>query len=112
MAKIKISDRTIECNVGDNLRQVLMKAGVKLYNGPMRAIHCRGLGTCGTCAVKLTGHASKPTTVERWRLNFPPHQDSLSKGIRLACQCQVEDDLTISKLDGWWGQKTNESTND
>lgn len=106
MPQVTINNQTIECEFGDNLRSVLLQAGVKLYNGPMKLIHCRGLGTCGTCAVRLSGEANKPTAVERWRLNFPPHQDSLEKGIRLACQCQVEGELTLTKLDGWWGQNT------
>lgn len=104
MPSIQFEGRTIECQSGDNLRHVLMRSGVKLYNGPMRVIHCRGFGTCGTCAVRLTGDVTPPTAVERWRLGFPPHQDGLNQGLRLACQCSVEGDLKVEKLKGWWGQ--------
>ena len=83
---------------------MLLDAGEKLYNGPMQAVHCRGLGTCGTCAVRVEGEVSGPTAVERWRLNFPPHKDGLARGLRLACQCRVEGDLTVTKPSGWWGQ--------
>ena len=45
MPKITFHDQTIECSEGDNLRRVLMEAGLPLYNGVSKAIHCRGLGT-------------------------------------------------------------------
>lgn len=104
MPTVTIDQQTIECAAGENLRRVLMRAGAELYHGPMRAVHCRGLGTCGTCAVKVDGSVSPPTRVERWRLNFPPHANGLDRGLRLACQCRVEGDLTVEKLPGWWGQ--------
>lgn len=104
MPTIRVADQQLGCPAGANLRRVLLDAGVKLYNGPMRAVHCRGLGTCGTCAVRVEGPVSEPTGVERWRLGFPPHKDGLGRGLRLACQCRVEGDLTVTKLAGWWGQ--------
>jgi ferredoxin len=75
-----------------------------LYHKPMDLIHCRGMGTCGTCAVKVEGQCSAPTAIEKWRLNFPPHKQSLSKGLRLACQCRPLGDLKVTKLSGKWGQ--------
>lgn len=105
MPIVQIENRKIECSAGANLRRVLMAAGVRLYNGPMRVVHCRGLGTCGTCAVQVSGKVSPPTSVERWRLAFPPHNQSLANGLRLACQCRVEGDLVVLKRDGWWGHK-------
>ena len=104
MPRVSISNRILECPAGANLRRVLMEAGEPLYNGPMRLVHCRGLGTCGTCAVRVSGSVSPPTRVERWRLGFPPHKDGLANGLRLACQCRVEGDVTVDKLTGWWGQ--------
>lgn len=104
MPRVQFGDAVLDCPAGANLRRVLMAAGQPLYNGPMRGIHCRGLGTCGTCAVRVLGDASPTTAVERWRLNFPPHKQGLAKGLRLACQCRVEGDLVVEKLDGWWGQ--------
>ncbi|MEM6654864.1 MAG: 2Fe-2S iron-sulfur cluster-binding protein [Planctomycetota bacterium] len=104
MPRVTVDGRTIECPAGANLRRVLMAAGEPLYNGPMRAVHCRGLGSCGTCAVRVEGPLSPPTVMERWRLSFPPHRDGLPNGLRLACQCRVEGDLRLTKLGGWWGQ--------
>ena len=104
-ATLKLSNGTeLECPKGSNLRRALAQHFGFLYNSPMAVIHCRGMGTCGTCAVKITGNVSPPTAMEKWRLNFPPHKQSLKKGLRLACQCQVLGDLEITKWDGRWGQ--------
>lgn len=101
MPKITFGEKTIECEPGANLRKVLMAAGLPLYNGVARYIHCRGMGTCGTCAVAINGEVSDATSVEKWRLNFPPHRKE--SGLRLACQCQVQGDLEIVKHSGMWG---------
>jgi len=103
MPKITFRDRTIECTTGCNLRQVLMDADMPLYNGVASLIHCRGMGTCGTCAVQIEGDVSPMTRVEKWRLGFPPHRRG--DGLRLACQCKVLGDLKLEKLDGMWGNR-------
>lgn len=102
MPKVTIAGQTIECEQDANLRRVLMQAKSPLYNGISKWIHCRGLGTCGTCAVEIEGKVSEPTKVETWRLGFPPHRPGNS--LRLACQCKVQGDLQITKHDGMWGQ--------
>ena len=101
MPNITFNDQTIQCESGDNLRRVLMKAKLPLYNGIANLIHCRGMGTCGTCAVRVEGEVSPVTRVENWRLGFPPHRRK--NGLRLACQCQVLGDLKIEKGAGIWG---------
>ena len=103
MPTISFSGQTIECSEGANLRRVLLKAELPLYNGIARTIHCRGFGTCGTCAVEIEGKVTGKTSVEKWRLGFPPHQSD--SGLRLACQCKVLGDLTIKKRKGMWGHK-------
>jgi ferredoxin len=108
MPKITFSDQCIECEIGDNLRRVLLDANLPLYNGVARAIHCRGLGTCGTCAVQVEGEVSPTTAVERWRLGFPPHRQD--QKLRLACQCKVQGDLQLTKFDGLWGHRLPERT--
>ena len=108
MPKIEFNDQCIECAVGDNLRKALLSAQLPLYNGIAGAIHCRGLGTCGTCAVKVIGEVSPMTAVEKWRLGFPPHDRS--NDLRLACQCTVKGDLRLEKFDGMWGHKLSKKT--
>ena len=68
MPTIRFAQHTVECEQGDNLRRVLLKNKLPLYNGPAPYIHCRGLGTCGTCAVRIEGEVSAMTAVEKWRL--------------------------------------------
>ena len=101
--KISFSGQILECQEGVNLRQVLRNAKLPLYNAAAKWIHCRGLGTCGTCAVEIEGCVSEMTAVEKWRLGFPPHRSS--SGLRLACQCKVLGDLKITKHQGMWGNK-------
>jgi ferredoxin len=102
MPSVRFAGQVVECPVGANLRTVLVRARLPLYNGAARAIHCRGMGACGTCAVRIVGRVSEPTAVERVRLDFPPHDRD--KGLRLACQCKVLGDLEVTKYAGLWGQ--------
>ncbi|MCK6525531.1 (2Fe-2S)-binding protein [Myxococcota bacterium] len=87
---------------GRILRDALLDAGVSPHNGA-KALSCRGLGTCGTCAVELVGEVSPPTRLEEARLRFPPHTGGPGR-LRLACQVQALGDLQISKREGFWGQ--------
>ena len=103
MPQISFAGRTLACRLEANLRRVLMDAKAPLYNGLAAAIHCRGLGTCGTCAIQITGPVSEITAVESWRLGFPPHQRT--SGLRLACQCKVLGDLQLTKHGGLWGHR-------
>lgn len=104
MPRIEFAGQVIECEQGVNLRRVLCEAELPLYNGVSKRIHCRGLGTCGTCAIEITGEVTEPTKVEQWRLGFPPHK--AGSKLRLACQCEVLGDLKITKHEGMWGHKT------
>jgi ferredoxin len=56
--KIVAQGKTIEYEHGANLRQVLLKNRVDLYNGSAKVINCRGIGSCGTCAVLVEGEVS------------------------------------------------------
>lgn len=108
MPRISFASQIIECEKGANLRRVLLQAKLPLYNGVANLIHCRGLGTCGTCAVEIKGCVSEMTKVENWRLGFPPHTSG--SGLRLACQCKVLDDLEITKHGGLWGHKEEDES--
>lgn len=102
MPKIEFAGQSLECPTGANLRLVLIRARLPLYNSAAKAINCRGSGTCGTCAVRIEGDVSEATAREKLRLRFPPH--SLEAGLRLACQCSVLGDITVTKYEGIWGQ--------
>ena len=105
MPEINFNGERFECQAGDNLRQVLLKKGLSPYNGAARWLNCKGLGTCGTCALEVSGEVIPKTKIEKWRLNFPPHHEE--NGLRLACQSQVLGDLEVKKHAGFWGEKVN-----
>ena len=86
---------------GSNLRVVILRARLPLYNSAARALNCRGRGVCGTCAVRVEGAVSEPTAAELTRLKLPPHDEH--SGLRLACQCVILGDVTVTKLSGFFG---------
>lgn len=107
MPTVAFAGRTIECPAGANLRVVLLRARLPLYTRAARALHCRGHGTCGTCAVKIEGSVSEPTAAELRRLRLPPHD--AERGLRLACQTNVLGDVVVTKYEGFFGQRTEGS---
>jgi ferredoxin len=58
MPKVLAQGKTIECEKKANLRKVLLHNGIDLYNGGASFINCRGIGSCGTCAVKVEPEVS------------------------------------------------------
>ncbi len=106
--KIEFNSKTILVKKNSNLRKALKENSLLPYNGMSTYLNCRGFGTCGTCAVMVEGKVSPKTKVEKWRLNFPPHNEK--DGLRLACQCKVLSDLKITKFGGFWGQNKVVST--
>ena len=103
------------------LRTACLRRGkVTPHNGNSRLINCRGLGTCGTCAVEIEAadesNAGMPpieppqrNNRENLRLNFPPHGSAdQSPLLRLACQCAVRGDIVVTKRAGFWGQDEKE----
>ena len=99
-----------EAQDGELLRTAALRRGIVTpHNGKSKLVNCRGLGTCGTCAVEIAmGGKVEPgekITRERLRLSFPPHNpDQQSPLLRLACQIQVRGDLHVTKRSGFWGQ--------
>ena len=102
MPTVYAQGTAIECEMGDNLRQVLLKHKVDLYNSGATVINCHGIGTCGTCAVQVDGEVSEANWRDRTRRSLPPH--SPDNSLRLACQTQVLGDVRVKKFDGFWGQ--------
>ncbi len=103
MPTVRFAGQSIECPPGANLRMVLVRARLPLYNSAARALNCRGRGVCGSCAVEIHGETSAPTAIEQTRLGRFPHQGS--SALRLACQCKVLGDLDVIKHAGLFGQK-------
>lgn len=104
MPKVHFAGRSVECPQGANLRMVLLRARLPLYTKVAEALHCRGRGVCGTCAVRIEGPVSAPSEAELRRLRLPPHR--ADAGLRLACQCSVLGDVTVTKQGGLWGQRS------
>lgn len=106
MPQIRAQGQTLECAVGDNLRHVLLRHDIDLYNGAAKWINCHSLGTCGTCSVVVSGPVSDLTWKEKARLSLPPHLEakSLSKNRRMACQVKVLGDVEVTKYDQFWGE--------
>ncbi len=94
--------KRIKCQHGDNLRNILLQNGIDLYNGNAKVINCRGIGTCGTCAVEIDGEVSEVNWRDKTRRSLPPHSPTSSR--RLACQTKVLGDVRVTKYDGFWGQ--------
>ncbi|KAL4421614.1 hypothetical protein ABPG75_010905 [Micractinium tetrahymenae] len=91
---------------GATLRTAMLEAGVTPHNGRATLINCRGLGSCGTCAVEVRGPVEPAgwTAQERLRLNFPPHGPPGNARLRLACQVACQGDLAVVKRTQFWGQ--------
>ncbi|MGD1853384.1 MAG: 2Fe-2S iron-sulfur cluster-binding protein [Leptolyngbyaceae cyanobacterium] len=106
MPKVTAQGKTVDCETGANLRRVLLEHNIALYNGKANLINCRGIGSCGTCAVMVEGHVSPANWKDRGRRSLPPHQ--AERPLRLACQTQVLGDVTVTKYDQFWGQGQKE----
>lgn len=106
MPKVIAQGKKFDCRLGANLRKVLLSNGVDLYNGQAKLINCRGIGSCGTCAVMLEGEVSEPNWRDKTRRSLPPH--SPTKNRRLSCQTKVLGDIKVTKFDGFWGQGDRE----
>ncbi len=105
MPNVIVQGQTIACDRGDNLRQVLLRHGIPLYNGKAAWINCRGIGSCGTCAVMVEGEVSEANWRDRTRRSLPPHDPN--RNLRLACQTRVLGDVRVTKFEGFWGQGTD-----
>jgi ferredoxin len=102
MPKVTVQNKIVECEKGANLREVLLKNNIDLYNEKAKYINCLGIGTCGTCAVEIQGEINPPNWKDKTRLSLPPHK--FDRNLRLACQTKVLGDITVSKYDKFWGQ--------
>lgn len=103
MPTVTAQGQQVTCETGANLRRVLLQHGLQVHNGNATLINCRGLGSCGTCAVKVVGEVSAVNWRDRARRSLPPHNPD--RDLRLACQTRVLGDVTVQKFEGFWGQR-------
>ncbi|MEM1416027.1 MAG: 2Fe-2S iron-sulfur cluster-binding protein, partial [Myxococcota bacterium] len=98
----------VAADAGEKLGDARRGAGATPHNGSARMLNCKGFGSCGTCALVVRGavEPAELTRMERWRLDFPPHDATRSRaaGMRLACQVRVVGDLDVEKRSGFWGE--------
>ena len=91
--------KEIQVPDGANLRKEAMRAGIQVYPGINKILHCPGISTCGSCRVLITKgmeHASPMGFMERIRLQklsmaYIGHEDTM----RLSCQTNVHGDMTV-----------------
>mmetsp|Transcript_29582 Transcript_29582/g.96333 ORF Transcript_29582/g.96333 Transcript_29582/m.96333 type:complete len:195 (+) Transcript_29582:3-587(+) len=100
--------REIEADSEVTLRSALLLSGLTPHNSGARAINCRGIGSCGTCAVECIPQSAvspeERTRAEKIRLNLPPHGEPGNRRLRLACQVRVRASCEVVKRDKFWGE--------
>ena len=132
LVRVRIRGRQVVATAGETVRSALLRRGLTPHNGRSQAINCRGLGTCGTCAVQVCPSSTARlvpaahTRAEAVRLRLPPHRPPLGAGaLRLACQCRLAEPvegegvagapppvLTLIKHRGFWGSEAADHDDD
>jgi len=90
--------KQIEVPAGANLRTEAIRAGINLYVGPEQYLNCRGLGGCAGCRVlvkKGMDHTSPKGVIESLSLNKTFAYIGNEAEMRLACQMQVNGDISV-----------------
>jgi ferredoxin len=90
--------KQIEVPVGANLRAEALKAGIQVYGGMDKYLHCPGWGLCGTCRVlvkKGMENLGPASWRERFKLTTMFSTIGYENEIRLSCQTQVNGDCSI-----------------
>ena len=91
--------KEIQVPAGANLRKEALRAGVSLYPGVHKVVNCHGFGTCGTCRVLITKGMENTNSkgfVESARLGVSLAYIGNEETMRLACQTQVNGDITVT----------------
>jgi ferredoxin len=91
--------KTIEAEIGANIRTLAKKNGVQLYQGLDILFNCQGNGLCGTCRVEVVdGKGVSPMVpIEEGSMMgwIPFFVRSVQKNHRLACRMEVKGDCQI-----------------
>ena len=95
MATIRFirEDIEVQCNPGENLRELVMKENLQLYGLKGILGNCAGVGQCSTCFISVEGghkNSLTPiTAVEEEKLKSRPGN------WRLACQTLIKSSAVI-----------------
>ena len=95
MATIRFirEDLEVQCNSGENLRELVIKENLQLYGLKGILGNCGGAGQCSTCFVSVEGGTknslSPLTAVEEEKLKNRP------ANWRLACQTLIKSSAVI-----------------
>lgn len=96
MPTVEYQDETVECEHGDNLKEVLLENNLTPHTGVTKQLNCGGNSTCGTCAVRVTdGPTGVSDGLEQARLSVSTHDDT--ETVRLSCQYRVTEDIVIEQ---------------
>ncbi|AQQ09929.1 Naphthalene 1,2-dioxygenase system ferredoxin--NAD(+) reductase component [Sedimentisphaera cyanobacteriorum] len=95
--KVNNGEKIIRCGAGANLREVLASGGIELGV-------CGGRGVCGKCSVK-TDAAGQLTDAEKKQQS----KGRLEDGRRLACQVEVQSDISVELEEHLEGVNTFEA---
>ena len=90
--------KQIQVPEGANLRKEALKAGVQVYKGIHKVLHCPGIAQCGTCGVLITKgmeNTNARTMLERLRMKFSFAYIGNEETMRLSCQTQVNGDVDV-----------------
>ncbi len=94
--------KVVEVPEGANLRREALKAGVEVYSGIDKYIHCPGLGICATCRVCIRKGEENVSRQGWWEFfNMLKHPLTFfarlgrEKQLRLACQTKVYGDVEV-----------------
>ncbi len=106
--------KTVEVPEGANLREEAFKAGIEVYWGPHKVLHCPGLGMCTSCKMNIVKGEENVAPQSMWEklwmfLNPLPFFARLGqeKQIRSACQTKVQGDIEVETQPGvnWHGER-------
>tara|TARA_B100001109_G_C18594745_1_gene349565 strand:+ start:68 stop:430 length:363 start_codon:yes stop_codon:yes gene_type:complete len=95
MATIRFirEDLEIQCNSGENLRELVIKNNLQLYGLKGILGNCAGAGQCSTCLISIEGgnknSLSPLTSVEEKKLRNRP------ENWRLACQALIKSSAVV-----------------
>ena len=95
--------KEIQVPAGANLRKEALQAGVQLYPHIHKVANCHGFGTCGSCRVLVTKgmeNTSPKGLIESARLAVSLAYIGNESTMRLACQTQVNGDITVTTCPG------------